>query len=267
MNENALKLPSAPLPPSEMSGNPNLEILFGAGVSIILMGFIIYSVYYWKKTRSPIGMLMLLGGVVTCLTEPFADGVGLLWFPVKDVLFDPIIKGFGVGVPWWVVLGYTWYLGGMPFIVYKAIDRGITPKGLAKLAIIIAVADIVLETSGVNMGVYTYYGNQPLELFGMPWWWPINGGISTIGMGTLLYKYRDHLQGLKSLLIIPLIPSLYMTIIAFESWPIWITLNNGSSLLWTNAAALWSIGLTLILFWVFATELRKINAQKNGPAV
>lgn len=255
-------LANSPSPPFDMLGNPGLEQLFGAGVTFVLFLFIAYAIRHWRRTGSPAGILMLLGGLLTCLTEPFADSVGLLWFPVRNTLFPPLLEGFGVGVPWWVAIGYTWYLGGMPFVVYNAIGKGATKQSLLRLAVAIGISDIVLETVGINMGVYCYYGNQPLKVLGMPWWWAINGATSTIGMGIIFDKVRNELVGFRSLLIIPLLPSLYMMIVAFIAWPIWISLNSNANLIWAHVAALYTVVMTYILFRVYFATIDLRSAER-----
>lgn len=244
-----------PLPPIDMVGNKNLELLFGIGCVVVFFLFIYFAFHYWFSKKSPVGILMLLGGVLTCTLEPFCDYVGLLWFPTIDTLFPPLFQGFGVSVPWWVAVGYTWYVGGMSFYSFKRFKKGITKKEMAKLIASIAVADIVLETIGLNLGVYTYYGNQPFQILGMPWWWSLSGGFMCVGIGALVYKYEANFKGIRSLMIIPLVPAGFVMFVGWITWPVWVALDSGAGYFFTYLAGFLSILLAVMLFKPLSMEV------------
>jgi len=246
-----------PLPPVDMVGVKNLEVFFGIGVVLVLILFIYLAVRYWISNKSPVGVLMLLGGVLTCTLEPFTDYIGLLWFPTKNTLFPAILHGFGVSVPWWVAVGYTWYVGGMSFYAYKRFENGITNGQLAKLVGLIALADIVLETTGLNLGVYTYYGNQPFQILGFPWWWPLTGGLMCVGIGSLVYKYKKQFTGIASLLIIALVPAGFTMFVGWVSWPIWVALDSGAGYFYSYLAGCLSLLLAAMLFKGISLEVAR----------
>ena len=50
--------------------------------SAIILSAIVFAVQYWVKSKSPMLALILVGGAVANLAEPFVDLVGACWHPI-----------------------------------------------------------------------------------------------------------------------------------------------------------------------------------------
>ena len=56
------------------------------------------------------------------------------------------------------------------------------------------ITDAVMETIGINLGVYRYYGVQPFEFLGFPYWWGFINGGSFVTIGAILAFAVPRLQ-------------------------------------------------------------------------
>ncbi|GHT79952.1 hypothetical protein FACS1894130_10190 [Spirochaetia bacterium] len=215
-------------PPVDMVANPKMEMIFTIGVSIAFLAMLVYSLYYWRKNNSPIGVLCIVGGLIASMLEPYCDMIGSLWFPNINTWLPPIFNNwFGVYIPVWVAIGYAMFIGGAPFIAYVILSKIkiITKKSILIIILSIMAFDIILETIGLNMGVYAYYGFQPFQIAKMPWWWSLTGGLMGAGGGAMIYLLKERISGWRSLLVIPLVPGNFMMFIGWIAWPIMIALN------------------------------------------
>ena len=77
----------------------------------------------------------------------------------------------GRTMPLYICFVYPWYVGGLGYLAYKLFSNGITTRGLFQLWALDAVADVGLESPGILLGTYSYYGHQPLNPWGFPLWW------------------------------------------------------------------------------------------------
>jgi hypothetical protein len=102
--------------------------------------------------------------------EPILDHMGGVWWPVHGSweAFNLV----GINIPLLVCFVYPWLLGSQAYLTYRLFERGMTPRKLWYLVGIFAINDVVLETIGVKvLRVYAYFGQQPLNLWGLPLWY------------------------------------------------------------------------------------------------
>lgn len=204
-----------------------------------------FSLRYWRRTGSPLGVLFLLGGAFSYLNEPIVDVLGKCWWPpIGNWTFMEV---FGVHLPMFGIPVYMWYMGGQAFLAYRLIEKGISMRGLYVLYAFAFITDLALELPAVNMGVYTYYGlTQPLVFFKFPLWWPFVNALMPIMMGAVIYRLKPLLVGVKSLLIIPLMWMLGAAVNGLVAAPVWIALNTDVGPGVTHLAALFTIGLGMM---------------------
>jgi hypothetical protein len=69
----------------------------------------------------------------------------------------------------------------------------------------VGVSDAIMEYPGVTMGVYEYYGRQPLEFYKFPFYWSFTNAASILTVAVLVHFAWPLVkgQGAKMLLIIP----------------------------------------------------------------
>jgi hypothetical protein len=175
--------------------------IFGVFALIAL----VFALVQWRRTGSPIYLLILLGGGLTTVAEPLIDVMGACWHPKFG---QPIVFEFmGRYMPVWIVMVYFAFFGAQGTLCYHQMQKGITMRQVRYLAILPMVADMLIEEIALPTGLYMYVGNQPLILLkSVPFWWlPCNSLGMMLGIA-LVYLLAPHLKGLKALLLLVVLP-------------------------------------------------------------
>ncbi len=125
----------------------------------------------WRQTGSPILLLMILGGAITNLAEPFVDLIGACWHP--EIGQITLFEHMGRKMPLWLFFPYLAYFGAQAMTLYYVLNKGATRRTMWLWFVVPIIADIVLEECllGFSDNLYVYYGNQPLRLHLFPMWW------------------------------------------------------------------------------------------------
>src|SRR5262249_25036707 len=112
---------------------------------------------------------------------------------------------------------------------------------------------------GLSMHLYTYYGSQPGDVFGLPLHWlPVDAAAPMLS-GVIAYRFRPLLPGWRQLALIPLIAMNYGLAHTWLSWPVWMSIASGWSRSVTWVATLASFGLAATAVWA-------IIAASGAPA-
>ena len=236
--------------------------IFGTMAAVVFL----YGLKYWRDTKSPIVLLMMLGGLMTTLIEPLLDIIGLAWHPMHGQ--TTAFELMGRPIPIWVVTVYLMYIGGLGFLNYVAFLKGETMRVVYLWFAAPMLLDIVMEEIMMHFDLYIYYGQQPLILlWNFPLWWaPCNSMGEFIGVA-LLVLMGDSLRGWKLLLIPILMPIMDCVGYMLVGLPPIIALNTANvSPLLTELAGVATYALTALCVYgvalVIATDspLRKGNA-------
>ncbi|WP_372788129.1 hypothetical protein [Paraconexibacter sp.] len=253
-------------PTSEMPLTP--EILFSAFLFVPVALFLSYGVRHLAAGKRPILLMCLLGGGIASVWEPIVDTLGLCY--IKGGAETSTFTLLDRTMPLFIPFVYVWYVGGMSYLSYRLIAAGITTKGLFTLYLAEVFVNIWLESPGVLLGAYEYYGSQPFNFWGLPLWWPMMNPVMPLLGGALIYKLEPHLKGWHIIGIIPIIPMVDGIANAAIAWPMWLTLNAGDiSLWWTYAATLVTLALALYSVWMLsllvsrpAEEVRRLTKRE-----
>ncbi|WP_089303353.1 hypothetical protein [Haloechinothrix alba] len=209
------------------------------------------------KGKGPILLYCLIGGVFAASFEPIVDVLGLVY--LKEINAFSTFTILDRTMPLYIVMVYPWYVGGLGYVAYKMYSRGVTMRDLFILWAIDAVINVCLETPGILMGVYLYYGQQPLNIWGLPLWWPIVNPLMPMIAGAVIYKLRPFLNtNWKLLAVIPVVPMADGAANGAAAWPIWAALNQDDvSYVWTHLAAAATLGLALFTVWIIGLAVAK----------
>lgn len=210
-------------------------------VAIILF----FALRHWQRSGSPIGVLFMLGGALTTLNEPVVDVLGKVWFPA--IGSRALITAWGVSIPTYMLLVYAWYVGGQAFLAYRLYEKGISVKGVFRLYAALAVVNIALEMPGLQVPMYSYYGNQPLVVFKFPLWWTFTNALMPMLLAGVAFRFAPLLQGIRALLVIPLCWMVAAATNGLIAAPVWLALNSGASLEVAHLAALVSFCMGLMV--------------------
>lgn len=211
------------------------------------------------KYRSPVPLYLFLGGGITYLAEPLINVLGLVWFPPRGI--DAIWESLGRPVPVFGFLAYVWFLGGMSFLVFHMHNRGITRRGMFILYGILVLVECALEIPGLNIGAFTYYGNQPFVVMKFPVWWAFINAVCPMLAGTLVYKLRPFVS--------PIFQPIFLYSVSFSNsaamfacgLPLFFTLNTRATLVQTHIAGALVIALACFTIWMLT-----LLAATDSPA-
>lgn len=228
--------PNVPKPPMDISAPHDLSLLFTVICSVIMAGVLAYAVWHTMRGEK-LALFFLAGGLLAGMLEPMLDYLGCLWFAKDNVAIA--VETFHRHVPLYVVLGYSFYFGGLSYIAYRAMVAGKSINWFWGFFAFDWLLDLALQATGRALDLYQYYGPQPFLIFDVPgWWFTIDSAMPVIAGGTV-FLMRHRLVGWRRLLLIPMIPGLYAGINGAAGWPVFAALNSGPSTLvvWLAGAA------------------------------
>ena len=215
---------------------------YGNVLPLAVIGFL--ALRYARQNKSFIPPLLLVGGLLSMFIEPVVDVLGLCYFP--DQGSWRAFRAFNVTIPLFMVPVYAWYVGGQAFLVFRILERGMTASKFVQTWLILILVNGALETPGLLLGVYTYYGAQPFQVLGFPWWWTFCNALMPMTAAVLTFKLRPYLGGLRCLLVVPIVPMADGLVNGAIGWPTWVALNSGYGYAATYPAAILSFGLACV---------------------
>ncbi|GLU39273.1 hypothetical protein [Pseudomonas sp. NBRC 100443] len=187
-----------PLPAGFEAGTTNEWIFFFvAGAAVVLFALPWALRAAAKKNWIP--LLVMFSGLICSLEEAMLDMLGHLHW-ADDLI--PAYTNFGITVPLLIPLCYVAFLGLQSYFCYFVIRNGATYKHFLMLLAMGGILDAIMETIGINLNVYEYYGIQPFTLFNFPYWWAFINSASFVTVGCILTYAVPRLKGWKQLLIL-----------------------------------------------------------------
>lgn len=239
-----MEVTTMPQPPVDMVMPFMPQMIFGFGNVVPIAIALFFCFRYLRSHGSAFGFLFLAAGALTVFNEPVVDVLGLCWFPRHGTW--PLFEAWGVKIPWWMLPVYTWYVGGQAFYVYRRFEDGITTRGLFRLYLTFAVVNALLETPGLWLGVYAYYGEQPFQFLKFPYWWAIVNALMPMTTAALVFRLRPLLTGMRQFAIVPMGLMAAALTNGAAAVPVWVALNSGAGPVVTHLAALASLGMGLM---------------------
>lgn len=226
------------------------EILFTIFLGIPVVFGVFFAIKHLVTGRGPLLAFCLIGGGIACLFEPIVDTLGLCY--IREGATLTTFSSMGRDFPLYINFVYIWYVGGLAYLAYRVYSTGVTRKGLFQLYLIDVFINIWLESPGVLMGAYEYYGPQPLNFWGLPLWWVCVNPVMPMTAGALIYRLTPYLPGWRMALVIAFIPMSDGIANAATAWPMWTALNLNASLVVTHLAWLVTLGLALTAVWILS---------------
>lgn len=187
-----------PLPAGFDAGATNEWIFFfvaGAAVVLLALPWALRA----AAKRNYIPLLVMASGLLCSLEEAMLDMLGHLHW-ADDLI--PVYTNFGITVPLLIPLCYVAFLGLQSYFCYFVIRNGATFKHFLMLLAMGGILDAVMETIGLNLNVYEYYGYQPYTLFKFPYWWAFINSASFVTVGCILAYAVPRLKGWRQWLLL-----------------------------------------------------------------
>ncbi|TAM68138.1 hypothetical protein [Mycobacterium sp.] len=234
------------------------QIVYTGIWAAVVLAFVVYAVVELVLRRSPLLLVLMAGGGVAYFNEPIDDLLGLVWHPRPGqwVMFDT----FGP-VPVWGLFVYIALFGGIPYLMLRAFERGVTRARMWLWIGVFWVADLAVEIPAINSGMYQYYGNPPMKVFGLPlYWFAINIG-GPIETAVVLLVTGGFFAGWRLLLLLPIPMVLDAAGSVGMGWPIFSALHAGSNMTVKYLAAFATIAMAVAMLHLI---IRYVAAKRSG---
>jgi hypothetical protein len=239
------------------------ETIFNIFIFIPLALMIGFAIREIRKNNNPVLLYCIMGGAFAALMEPIVDVLGLVYLRENNALgtFTVLDRT----MPLYICFVYPWYVGGLGYFAYRLFQQGVTTKTLFQLWALDCIVDICLESPGILMDTYGYYGQQPLNPWGFPIWWGFVNPVMPMVAGALIYAVRPRVSGWGLLGIIPLIPMADGLANGACAWPMWVALNQHDVSMWvTYGACAVTLGLCLYAVWLISLFVAKPATGDEG---
>jgi hypothetical protein len=219
-------------------------------VCILDVGLLTWAAYDWRKRRSPILFVCLIGGAVSNLVEAPLDTLLMCYFPGRGQVVA--YTTFDRPIPLWATLCYPILFGVMAYVFFRVFETQRTRAQFWKIVLIGFAINTVLEFSILSTHIYMYYGEQPFRVLRFPLYWLVLNNGASVLVATIAYHLRDYWRGPRWLALIVVFPSAQLGFLAFVGWPLASVMNTGAGLLWTTLAGIVTVAMGLFLFDVAA---------------
>lgn len=244
-------------PPTHMHVSGAAEATFTAVCAIPLAAALILAVRELSRRHDLFPLLCLVGGASgALLIEPLLDANGGVWWPAGGWRAYTLAQ---IPIPVLVPCVYPWLLGGQGYLALKAFNRGADSRTLWRLIAAFAVIDVVLETPGLWLHTYTYFGAQALDFWGLPLWYVPLNAVGPFMAGAMLYLLRPRFSGSRTPLLLGVFPMSFAVVYFGAGFPMWLSLQSN----WPVFAATGAGLATFLLAYLMVSAI--LAATGHGP--
>lgn len=250
-----------PYPPTDLAGDPHVD-----GIVVLVMGALFlcalgYALFSLARTRSPVVLLMFIGGGCMMLMEPLVDTTAGVWFAESSRMF---LHGWGRAIPLWVCLTYFVYFGVGSAVLWQMMQRGVSARTIWTIYLCEVLADFVLESVVLGTGIYTYYGDQPLLIGRFPLWWAAVNALISLTSAYAVTQVTRRAEGWQLLLIVPVMVCASAGANAAAGWPAWYVINSGLGPVLTQLGGLASVAIACS---IVAMVARSVSVAPRPGAI
>jgi len=178
-------------------------------VMIAIFGIVAAAFMVWA-TRQAFGKgdhrpLILFGaGITAVLLEGFACFLMQCYHsPVGQYT---VYSAFDVDVPLWLAEVYILFFGMTVFLMVERFSRPFSLVTFWGIFALIGIAEAAFEMYGIHVGMFRYYGAQPLPLLGFPFYLAFVNGAQAVIFTAVVALWFRFTQGAIRYLLIPLTP-------------------------------------------------------------
>lgn len=257
-----------PLP--SLTVSEDLHLIATLIAIAVWLGVLVKAAGLARRHASAIPLVMVAGGAITFGYEPVVDVLGQCYLPETHqwTLFTALDRS----MPLYGLFVYSAFFGGFSMMAWAHLKRGGAARGLWTIfAVAILINTFLFETPAVWADVYTYYGNQPWDLWGFPLWWPFVNTAGPIAAGALVYVLDERLRLERGYLLaatfvaVPLFDGLSN---GAAGLPTWLALNSDvpTVVVWVAGTVTMLIGCLIVFVTIKALETITAPAGARGSA-
>jgi hypothetical protein len=243
--------------------------VFSIAQFVVFGVMVFFAVRELVQGRGPIFLCCLIGGWIAVIWEPIVDVLGQCWLPSRGQHWEAFTL-LNRHIPLMMPFVYSWFVGGQGYLFYRIFEHGIDRRRLFGLYGLVLLVNIALESPGILSNVYTYYGKQPMDIWGFPLWWGIVNPLMPMIAGAAIYKLKPLLTTPQLVAaVIAIIPCADGIANAAAAWPVIAALNTNVGYAGTWVASFITLGLGLSITWIVSLLVarpRTAPATATAPA-
>ncbi|KAH8201831.1 hypothetical protein TruAng_004005 [Truncatella angustata] len=234
-----------PRPPVDLPYIKTNNIICMVAMSLIGLSAVLLGGRDARRTRTILPLILPLSGAMIAFPETFIDVLGCIYYPWTES--NASFHLLGREMPPWIPIWFGY--GSLMQVNLQLLYSKTKTKNLWWLLVLMMGSDLVVEEILLPMGVYSYYGNQPLVVFNMfPWWWMAPNAVGVFFATALAYRFRSLLVGWKVLAVLFLTPMSVGGVYGFICFPAWVAVNGHWGWFTTQLLGLLTIFLGFIAF-------------------
>jgi hypothetical protein len=229
---------------------PDAQWWFTLWLGIPLLVMLVIAVRKIRSGEGPLLLFCLIGGALASLWEAPVNLLGAMVY-AEDGIWTAY-EMLGRKIPVLIPLAYSWFVGGQAYFLLRTFQKGVSRRRVFENWGGLFVVNMIIETPGLLANVYEYYGKQPWDFWGFPFWYGWANPLAPMISAAAIHALWPHLrQGVARLAAVPIVFMSFGIGYAAISLPLWWTLND-TSLGYgaTYAASIVTFGLALFVLWV-----------------
>jgi hypothetical protein len=232
-------------PPRDMVAPHTIQTVMTVGVGTVMALLIVGLSVLCVRKRTPLYVLILVGGALCMFNETALDVIGHCYFPEHGDW--QAYATLGRAVPAWVAFAYVAYFGGLTALWVVALRHGLTKRQIWIGLVTVESLNCLLELPPLKQDLYLYYGEQPLRIAGVfPAVWLVFNCVGSFLAATILFRARPWLTGTR-LAFVPLIPPVCQHAAFWLGVPYVAAINSDASHGVRVAAALVTLSLGVLV--------------------
>lgn len=234
-----------PRPPTDLPYNKTSNIICMISMTAIGLSAVLLGARDALRSRTLLPLFLPLSGAMIAFPETFIDVLGCIYYPWTDQ--NATLHILGREMPPWIPIWFGY--GSLMQINLQLLTNKTSTRTLWYFLGLMMVSDLIVEEILLPMGVYHYFGNQPLVVINkFPWWWMAPNSIGVFLATALAYRYRSYLVGWKVLAVLFLTPMSVGGVYGFICFPVWVAINGDYGWLVTQLLGLLTMALGFLTF-------------------
>ncbi|HTK65807.1 MAG TPA: hypothetical protein VL595_25720 [Pseudonocardia sp.] len=214
-----------PIPPVDQPLDLTGQTVLTAATSVVALGFALFTLRLCLRRRTWAPALLLASGVLCLVLEPVYDDQFHIWFHDRGQMWGTY-SAYGMTQPVWVPITYAWCYGGLALLVWRRLMDGMTRAGLLRMTGMLWAIFTVFELVGINLGVYTYFGDHPLRLFGLPIWVEIPNTVLTVVAAVAFARLEPLLHGIGRASLLAVVPAAFAMLSFGAAFPTLVVISE-----------------------------------------
>lgn len=164
-------------------------------VAVVALIAVAAAIRHGARHRTPLYLVVLIGGVIASFNEPIADLLGGCLHPQTGAWV--VFTTFDRPIPAWAVIAYGLFFGAVPLLVFALMRSAANPRArMLQSVAVIFTANLLIEIPILAGDVYVYYGEQPFKAFGLfPLHWLFINGVGVATIAVVLYRFGHRFTG------------------------------------------------------------------------